>query len=72
MVVSSCRRVSSSVRERAQPLSSVKYSLETASPFGGEEGGDDVKSAWRLCPGPHTHYNGPDNESQAGNCKLIS
>ncbi len=23
-----------------------------------EEGGDDVKSAWRLCLGPHTSYNG--------------
>jgi len=24
----------------------------------GEEGGDDVKSARRLCPGQHTSYNG--------------
>ena len=23
-----------------------------------EEGGDDVKSAWLLRPGPHTYYNG--------------
>ena len=23
-----------------------------------EEGGDDVKSAWPLCPGRHTCYNG--------------
>ena len=23
-----------------------------------EEGGDDVKSAWPLCPGRHTRYNG--------------
>ena len=23
-----------------------------------EEGGDDVKSAWPLRPGPHTYYNG--------------
>ena len=23
-----------------------------------EEGGDDVKSAWPLCPGLHTSYNG--------------
>ena len=22
-----------------------------------EEGGDDVKSSWPLCPGPHTCYN---------------
>ena len=25
---------------------------------GEEEGGDDVKSAWRLYLGPHTSYNG--------------
>src|SRR3954467_7292153 len=25
-----------------------------------EEGGDDVKSSWPLCPGPHTCYNGVD------------
>ena len=23
-----------------------------------EEGGDDVKSSWPLCPGLHTRYNG--------------
>ena len=26
-----------------------------------EEGGDDVKSAWSLCPGLHTRYNGRYN-----------
>ena len=26
-----------------------------------EEGGDDVKSAWPLCPGLHTRYNGQHN-----------
>ena len=25
-----------------------------------EEGGDDVKSSWPLCPGLHTCYNGSD------------
>ena len=25
-----------------------------------EEGGDDVKSSWPLCPGLHTCYNGQD------------
>ena len=25
-----------------------------------EEGGDDVKSSWPLCPGLHTCYNGCD------------
>ena len=33
----------------------------TASTFVGEEGGADVKSAWRLHPGRHTHYNEIDN-----------
>ena len=28
-----------------------------------EEGGDDVKSAWPLCPGLHTRYNGRYNGS---------
>ncbi len=28
-----------------------------------EEGGDDVKSAWLLCPGLHTRYNGRYNGS---------
>ncbi len=23
-----------------------------------EEGGDDVKSSWPLCPGRHRYYNG--------------
>jgi len=26
-----------------------------------EEGGDDVKSVWPLCPGLHTRYNGRYN-----------
>jgi hypothetical protein len=30
-----------------------------------EEGGDDVKSAWPLCPGLHTRYNGQHNGSQS-------
>ena len=33
------------------------HSKETA-PDNGEEGGDDVKSSWPLCPGLHTCYNG--------------
>ena len=32
--------------------------------FKPEEGGDDVKSAWPLCPGLHTRYNGRYNGSQ--------
>ena len=44
--------------KRAQPLSFVKYSNETAPTFVGEEGEDDVKSARPLYPGLHTPYNG--------------
>jgi hypothetical protein len=29
-----------------------------------EEGGDDVKSAWPICPGLHTRYNGRYNARQ--------
>ncbi len=29
-----------------------------------EEGGDDVKSSWPLCPGLHTCYNGRHKELQ--------
>ncbi len=29
-----------------------------------EEGGDDVKSSWPLCPGRHTCYNGRNRGSQ--------
>ncbi len=36
---------------------SVGDSKDTA-PVNGEEGGDDVKSSWPLCPGLHTCYNG--------------
>ena len=37
-----------------------------------EEGGDDVKSAWPLRLGPHTCYNGCDNEFRAREGKAIS
>ena len=36
-----------------------------------EEGGDDVKSSWPLCPGLHTCYNGKDKGQQHGDVKLI-
>ena len=35
---------------------SFRHSVQTAL-FNGEEGGDDVKSAWPLRPGLHTYYN---------------
>ena len=39
------------------PASNVGDSGETAY-ASREEGGDDVKSSWPLCPGLHTCYNG--------------
>src|ERR1043165_105425 len=37
-----------------------------------EEGGDDVKSSWPLCPGLHTCYNGEDKGLLPGDRMLIS
>jgi hypothetical protein len=37
-----------------------------------EEGGDDVKSSWPLCPGLHTCYNGRYRELQDRKVELIS
>ena len=36
-----------------------------------EEGGDDVKSSWPLCPGLHTCYNGRYKGSQTREVELI-
>jgi hypothetical protein len=36
-----------------------------------EEGGDDVKSAWPLCLGLHTCYNGRHKPSRAREGELI-
>ncbi len=36
-----------------------------------EEGGDDVKSSWPLCPGLHTCYNGKYRGQQTGNRERI-
>src|ERR1044072_4436934 len=60
------------------PSGQAGHSEETAGDKP-EEGGDDVKSSWPLCPGPHTCYNGrykgsltregeliPKNRSQFG------
>ncbi len=41
------------------PASNVGDSEQTAA-VRCEEGGDDVKSSWPLCPGLHTCYNGRD------------
>ena len=36
-----------------------------------EEGGDDVKSSWPLCPGLHTCYNGWYNGLRSREAELI-
>ena len=36
-----------------------------------EEGGDDVKSSWPLCPGRHTCYNGRHNGKRPRERKRI-
>ncbi len=69
-VVSSCREMLGSVPQRAQPLSGVKCSPETAT-INVEEGGDDVKSARPLHPGRHTRYNDRDNELRTREGELI-
>ena len=48
-----------------------EYSDETAG-VKPEEGGDDVKSAWPLCPGLHTCYNGWYNEKRRREAEQIS
>ena len=37
-----------------------------------EEGGDDVKSSWPLCPGLHTSYNGGYKEQPTRESERIS
>ena len=55
---------------RYLPASDVGNSNEAAG-ANREEGGDDVKSSRPLRPGPHTCYNGMDNEQPSGNRERI-
>ncbi len=61
-VVSSCREMLGlSPATSATPIVSCHHSVGHSSETAGvkpEEGGDDVKSSWPLCPGLHTCYNG--------------
>ena len=52
------------------PSGQAGHSGETA-PDNGEEGGDDVKSSWPLCPGLHTCYNRRYKPSQTREGELI-
>src|SRR5574339_867243 len=53
------------------PSGQAGHSEETAG-YKPEEGGDDVKSAWPLCPGLHTCYNGRYKASQTREGELIA
>ena len=57
--LSSARAVRCSVKSANErnPYRQLQVSGETAGKKL-EEGGDDVKSAWPLCPGLHPRYNG--------------
>ncbi len=52
------------------PSGNAGHSAETAGDKP-EEGGDDVKSSWPLCLGPHTCYNGRYKPLQACEGELI-
>ena len=52
------------------PSGDAGHSVDTAAARR-EEGGDDVKSARPLRPGPHTCYNGGHSKQDAGDCVRI-
>ena len=52
------------------PADNAGDSSETAG-VKPEEGGDDVKSSWPLCPGLHTCYNGKYRGQRAGDGERI-
>ncbi len=56
-VVSSCREMFGYSANERNPRCVLQVSHGTAG-LKPEEGGDDVKSAWPLCLGLHTRYNG--------------
>ena len=71
--LSSARAVRCSVKSANErnPYRQLQVSGETALEKG-EEGGDDVKSAWPLCPGLHTRYNGAYNGQRSREVERIS
>src|SRR5659263_251540 len=61
-------------RNERNPCSQLPpFSWDSAKTAGDkpEEGGDDVKSSWPLCPGLHTCYNGRYKPLQASDGKPI-
>ncbi len=74
-VVSSCREMLVKSRNERNPCpllppGRAEHSEGTAGDKP-EEGGDDVKSSWPLCPGLHTCYNGWYKGSQSCEVELI-
>ena len=71
--LSSARAVRCWVKSRNErnPRRVFYVSHETARDMR-EEGGDDVKSAWPLCPGRLTRYNGAYNGKRPRERKRIS
>ncbi len=74
-VVSSCREMFVKSRNERNPCPQLPAGYagnsEGTAPENGEEGGDDVKSSWPLCPGLHTCYNGRDKGSRYREVELI-
>ncbi len=75
-VVSSCREMLGKSRNERNPCFLLPsrnggHSGETAGDKP-EEGGDDVKSAWPLCLGLHTCYNGRYKALQTREGELIA
>ncbi len=70
--LSSARVVRCTVKSgnERNPYSVLNHSQKTA-PDNGEEGGDDVKSAWLLHLGRHTCYNGRYKGLLSGNAEPI-
>jgi hypothetical protein len=76
--LSSARVVRCWVKSRNErnpcPLLPSRYGGHSGETAGDkpEEGGDDVKSAWPLCLGLHTCYNGRYKASRAREGELIA
>jgi hypothetical protein len=70
--LSSARAVRCWVKSRNErnPRGQLDFSGRTAGRKP-EEGGDDVKSAWPLRPGPHARYNGRDSGSPSREAEPI-
>jgi hypothetical protein len=70
--LSSARVVRCSVKSENERNPRRMLQVSYATALGkGEEGGDDVKSAWPLYLGLHTRYNGQYNGKRGGDAERI-